>query len=516
MTGRVEQVPGNPDPTRRRSLLERETMMIAAFGALIGFGCVLRFWKLGEAGLWYDELWTVVGASDRPFREMYRDWIVGDPHPPGYFLFYFAWFKVFPNDEFWARLPNAAAGLLTALFLLFGARKVLSRDERVFASALASFSYLYLFYAVNVKQYSAMILLGTVATVIYLQIVEDRRLMPRTGLALGAACVGLAYLNHFAMAYSWVLIGLLAVTFRSAPTVLRPLGKVAIAVAVAYLPIAYFLYFPPLYASVSPPGQLATLASDLLPSLFFQDSGFVTGSLAVLGAGLALPFVLGRPARFEQRQCRNRHVLWILITFACILLAVGLAQPIFTIRYFLVLFPVVLIGLAILTAAAFPISRGWLAVLPLIFFARAAVVDFRAVDGMRRQEWDKSVDLVLASAQPDDAVYVLGADPGRTMLDFLRAGDVDGVVYLKNVKFYEYYFRRRGADEVAARLEVVEPSVQSARALAGEYRRTGKTVYVLAGHHIQFDDEALWVVEQAALDVEITWLYSTIVYEIRF
>lgn len=508
--------PDISDRARSRSLFERETLMIAAFGALIGFGCVLRLWKLADAGLWYDELWTVVGASDRPFMDMYQSWILGDPHPPGYFLFYFAWFKLFPNDEFWARLPNAAAGVLTVLYLLFGARPVLSRDERVFASALAAFSSLYLFYAVNVKQYSAMIFLGTVATIAYLEIVQERRLTRRTGIVFAAACVGLAYLNHFAMAYSWVLAGMLAVTFRREPMVLRPLGRIASALAVAYLPIAYFLYFPHLYAETSQPGRLATLFSDLLPSLFFEDRAFVTGSLAVLGAGLAVPFLLGRQARFEAGSSRNRHVLWILVTFAGLLLLLGLTQPIFTVRYVLILFPVALLGLAILTAAAFPISRGWFAVLPLIFFARAAIVDFRAIDRMQRQEWDESVDLVLSSDRPGDAIYVLGSNPEMTTLDFLRAGDVDGVVYLKNVKFYEYYFRRRGAEEIAARLEVVEPTVQAAGELAQEYQHTGKTVYVLAGHHIQFDDEALWVLGQAARDVETTWLYSTIVYEVTF
>ncbi len=513
---RTVDVHDRSDPVRRGPLVERDTLMIAAFGALIGFGCVLRFWKLGDTGLWWDELWTVVGASDRPFMEMYRGWVLADPHPPGYFLFYFAWLALFPNDEFWARLPNAVAGVLTVLYLLLGTRRVLSRDERVFASALAAFSYLYLFYAVNVKQYSAMIFLGTVATVSYLAIVEDRRLSPRTGIVLAIASVGLAYLNHFAMVYAWVLLGLLAVTFRGEPLVLRPLGRIAIVLAVAYVPIAYFLHIPLLYSGNTPQSQAAALLSNLLPSLFFEDSPFVIGSLAVLVAWLAVRPWFGGQARLELGTSRNRHVLWILITFSSLLLALGLVAPIFTVRYFLILFPACLMGLAILIAAAFPISRGWLALLPLIFFARAAVVDFRAIDGMQRQEWDESVDLVLASAGPGDAIYVLGANPERTTRDYLAAGDIDAVVYRQNVEFYEYYFRRRGAEDIAARLEVVEPNVESVGELTRAHGHSGETVYVLAGHHIQFDDESLWTLEQAARHIETTWLYSTVVYEITF
>jgi hypothetical protein len=102
------------------------------------------------------------------------------------------------------------------------------------------------------------------------------------------------------------------------------------------------------------------------------------------------------------------------------------------------------------------------------------------------------------------------------MLDYLEEGDVDGAVYRQNLRYYAYYFRRRGADDVAARLRVVEPTAEAARELALRYRASGRTVYVLAGHHIQFDEESVWILEQAATHLETTWLYSTIVYRVDF
>src|SRR5690349_19379807 len=197
---------------------------------------------------------------------MVRDWIRGDAHPPGYFLFYFAWFELFPNDELWARLPNAIAGVLTVAYLLAGTRRVLSRDERAFAAALASLSSLYIFYSVNVKQYSAMILLLTIATISYLEIVQARRVDRRTGIVFAATLMGLAYLNHFALAYACVLLALLAIEFRDTPAVVRPVGRIATVLAVAYLPIAYFLYFSVLYSVNTEQSQLGTLLSELPPS----------------------------------------------------------------------------------------------------------------------------------------------------------------------------------------------------------------------------------------------------------
>ena len=189
-------------------------LTLTAFGVLIAFGCFLRFWKLTDVGLWYDELWTVVGASDRPFMEMYREWILGDSHPPGFFLFYFAWFKIVPNTEFWARIPSAIVGVITVMYLLFRTQRVLTRDERIMSASFASLSYIYILYALSVKQYSAMILFATVATVSYLEIVAARRVDRRAGITLATACVALAHLNHFAMVYASILIVVLALTFR--------------------------------------------------------------------------------------------------------------------------------------------------------------------------------------------------------------------------------------------------------------------------------------------------------------
>src|SRR5215471_20705834 len=136
------------DITSRRARTAR-TLTLVAFGSVIAFGCVLRFWKLADVGLWYDELWTVVGASNRPFGELYREWMLGDSHPPGFFLFYFAWLKAVPATEFWARLPSALAGVLTVAYLLFGTARVLTKNERLAVASLVSVSYVYVLWALT-------------------------------------------------------------------------------------------------------------------------------------------------------------------------------------------------------------------------------------------------------------------------------------------------------------------------------------------------------------------------------
>jgi hypothetical protein len=198
-----------------------------------------------------------------------------------------------------------------------------------------------------------------------------------------------------------------------------------------------------------------------------------------------------------------------------VMLALGLSKPIFFVRYFLVMFPALLLGLGILTAAAFP-GTGWLAIMPLAFFFHAAAVQLRAIDTMQRQQWDKSVDFVLEAKKPDEPVYVLGAKMDKTEFDYLREGDVDGVFFVRNLNFYRYYFRRRGAYEIAANLEVVQPTVKSVKELAARFRDTGTTIYILAGHHIHYGGEALTTLEHVTRQMEVTPMYSTLVYKLTF
>src|SRR2546429_8978814 len=123
------------------------------------------------------------------------------------------------------------------------------------------------------------------------------------------------------------------------------------------------------------------------------------------------------------------------------------------------------------------------------------------MDALKRQRGARGCDFVLGGKKPDEPIYVLGATVDKTEFDYLREGDVDGVFFVRNLKFYRYYFRRRGAYDIAARLQVVQPTVKSVGELAARFRDTGTTIYVLAGHHIQYDGEALATLEHVTRQI---------------
>ncbi len=495
----------------------RDALILGSVGALIVLGCALRFWRLADLGFWYDELWAVVGATDRPLREIYREWMLGDSHPPGFFLANFLWFKIAPATELWARLPHALASTATVLYVAVGARRVLARDERVLAAAFLSLCYLSVHYALEVKQYSWMLLLATIATVAYLEIITTRTVSRANGLLLGVSTVGVAWLDYFAAVYAGLLLLLLTLIPYRESGAWRSILRVDLVFGILYLPIVPFLYYQLRYA----PGgwqqpDLPRFVPDLLASLFFDNRVWVGIALSILAGSLALAAIARPEVRTMLRADRTRQLLVLSIGMSGILATLGVWQPVFFPRYFLVTFPAFFLLLGITVAAVFPIRHGWPAVVPLVFFIQAAVVQVHAVGAIRHQEWDKSVSLVLERMDPGDRVFVLGADDDRTSFDYLKEGDVDGVFYVKNISFYEYYFERRGAAAVAAQLEVVEPTVEAVEALARRFRGTGTTVYVLAGHHIAFSPGALAVLTRVCSGVETSELLSTLVYTLEF
>jgi 4-amino-4-deoxy-L-arabinose transferase-like glycosyltransferase len=491
-------------------------LVLAAFGVVLLFACATRFWRLDEVGLWYDELWSVVGASDRPLSEVYREWMMGDPHPPGYFLFFFAWFKVFPNDELWSRLPSALAGVATVAYVLFGARKTLSLDERVLCAGFVATSHAFVLYALTAKQYAAMLLWATVATVSYLELAERRRFDRGLSALFFGALTALAWLNYFATVYA-ALLGVLALwaARRERDELRRGLRWTALT-ALVCSPLLWFQYLMLRYT----PGDwqhdsFAELARDFLPHLFFNDPT-VPYFAAGLAVAVAVALALQPAARAGLRTPRNARLFVVLAGVLGFLLLAGVFKPVFFIRYFLVVFPALLLAVGVLAAAAFPLQRWWLTLVPLVFLARAAVAEFRHADALARQQWDKSVDLVLGAQKPDDVVLVLGASQSKTMFEYLQAGDEWSLYYVRNLSFYRYYFRRRGAEAVAQRLEVVGPSVEAARELVTKYRGSGRTVWVLGGHHIKLTDEAIAELQANARAYEFTQLFSTRVYRASF
>jgi hypothetical protein len=289
------------------------------------------------------------------------------------------------------------------------------------------------------------------------------------------------------------------------------------AVVIACLPMLPFYDFMFRY---SPGGSLENtfdaVLRDLPKWLLFNES-YAVWALAALLATIALGAAMHADVRSRLFTSRNAALLAVGFGLGGVFLVLGALKPVMHVRHFLTVFPPLLMLLASGCAAVCFDPKGtvraWVAV-PLLVLTAASVVDARFIDSLRRQEWDKSVDLEIARSKPDDVVLVLGWEPVMTSFEYLKAGDIDGRFYVYNLEFYRYYFLQKHAPERAAALEAVRPA--NAKQVLDRFSGSGKTVWVLGGHHTRFPDADVEMLRSSAREFEFTQLLSTRVYRLQF
>ena len=163
-----------------------------ALAALVAFGAILRFATLDVQSLWLDESATV-GLVRRDLWGMLSALPAGESSPPLYFVFAWAWAKVFGAGAIGLRSLSAVLGTLTVPVAYAAARPV-SRRAGLWAAAIAAASPLTFYYAQEARAYALLILICGVSFVLFQRALDEPR--PRT-LALWAGVSALALLTHY-------------------------------------------------------------------------------------------------------------------------------------------------------------------------------------------------------------------------------------------------------------------------------------------------------------------------------
>src|SRR5512133_3692722 len=100
-------------------------------------GFALRFWHLGHASLWIDEIWTDYWTQASLLKSLDLILEIGNQTP-----LYFTLLHFFPNDiELMLRLPSALmGGIGIALIIRVVAQLWKDYDAALFAGALVAFN----------------------------------------------------------------------------------------------------------------------------------------------------------------------------------------------------------------------------------------------------------------------------------------------------------------------------------------------------------------------------------------
>lgn len=132
---------------------------VAALTVVAGF---LRFWKLGHASLWGDEINFVLHSAQATFGQYLDEYMAHfappnfPPHLPVATVIEFIFLRFALND-FWARVPAALLGTLTVPMAFVAARAMFDRATGVIAAALVTLSFFLIYYSRDANYYAPLV-----------------------------------------------------------------------------------------------------------------------------------------------------------------------------------------------------------------------------------------------------------------------------------------------------------------------------------------------------------------------
>src|SRR5947209_16920370 len=188
---------------------------VAAVVALTVLGALLRFWRLGHQGFWFDEGNTALLVHFSPGK------MLGlipqtESTPPLYYSVAWVWARVFGYGEAALRSLSALAGVAMIPVVYGAGAKLISRRAGAFAAAFAACSPLLIWYSQEARSYQLLALLAAVSLLAFAYSLH--RPTPRSLAGWVIACA-LALATHYYAVLAVVpeAIWLLAVHRRRRP-----------------------------------------------------------------------------------------------------------------------------------------------------------------------------------------------------------------------------------------------------------------------------------------------------------
>ena len=440
---------GGPDPDLISAEARGDRWRLAAV-AVVAVGIVVRF--VANSHLWLDEALSV-NIARLPLGDI-AEALRHDGSPPLYYLLLHFWTEVVGTGTIAVRALSGLFALATLPLIWVAGRRVGGRRTAHAALVLMAVSPFAVRYATEARMYSMLMLLGLAGWLLFDDLLRRYSPVRAVGLAL---VTGAALLTHYWSVYVLV-VGAAVALWRARrgpgrPEALRALAALA-AGCLLFLPWASSFLFQLRHTGTPWAGPAGVRV--LFDTVFqfmggLWDPGFILGLLAW---GLVALALLGRgvDGRRVELDLRTRPEGRGLALAAFGSLAVGIsagavAQAAFAVRYTSVVFPFVVVLVALGTSV-FVDSRVFRGVMT-VAVVLSAIALVPGVFGERTTA-PKVARVLTASARPGDVVAYcpdqLGPsvsrlldDRGLVQLTFPTAGPPD------RVDWVDYGARNRAA-----------------------------------------------------------------------
>jgi mannosyltransferase len=375
----------------------RSRVLLLAFVTLAG--AWLRLLHLGAKSLWLDEGATVTLAR-MAWPQFVHVWWYGEASFQGaFFLLMRAWLHLGQN-EVWVRLPAAIFGTASIPLLYLVARKLVGAGPALAAAAILAFSPTHVYYSQEARSYAMTILLVLVSSWFFARAVEHNR--ERDWALWTIFSVVAVYSHYFAALVMVAQAGSLFFHKKPAPWGRMTLHGLAI-LAIATPGLTYVLRVPP-QAMTFPWMPKPTPKQLLHIALFLGGSGEKFLVSAILWTAAALAIRRQRSGESEPGiYWRGMLVIsWAVVPIVLTALA-SLRHPVFVQRYMIFSLPATVM-LAGRGMSALPKRQVgfWLVMLLCASSIPTIFLGYRKP----REDWRDATKVILASAQPGDAVVI--------------------------------------------------------------------------------------------------------------
>jgi mannosyltransferase len=145
---------------------------LQALGALVVLAAILRFYRLGHQGFWFDEGNTAQEVSFT-FGQMLTLLKHYESTPPLYYGIAWVWSRVFGDTELGLRSLSALVGVLTVPMAFAAASKLVSRRAGLIAAALVAFNPYLIWYSQEARAYSLAVLLVAASLLAFAYVRRD-------------------------------------------------------------------------------------------------------------------------------------------------------------------------------------------------------------------------------------------------------------------------------------------------------------------------------------------------------
>ncbi len=388
------------------------SMRVWLLFALSG-GLLLRLLRLGSKSLWFDEAHGFNVAQ----QGMADFWNRGiEPVHPPFFFFLLDYWSRLGTSEFSLRLLSAISSFLALVLFFFICKKLFNYRVALTVTLLSAVNPLLIWYAQELRNYSLMLLLGTISSLAILMTVTSKSTLQKVAwfVLFALATAGLAYTHYGTMFFFYFqLAGLLMLMG------IKKLPNQAISVWIAGMMAALAIYWPWLRSPVGSAFYERLFSGQRVanfPILYRPLPGFSTPILDLIQT-LApllillvtiLPgaiYLLSHSDRVQQLVTRLGQQPWIRMAVYALLCLIIIAFTIpraFTVKRHLVVFiPFLLIPIGLLWPTSAKNLR-WLAPI-LILSIIGSMVNIFAVP---KTEWNEIAAHIIEQAAPNDVVII--------------------------------------------------------------------------------------------------------------